>query len=69
MASTSPTAARANEGAEDSPERLRYTSVGTPVDRHLYDPANVQPKVDGGSLEVMHTRVSAGWWFVSELDD
>jgi len=36
---------------------------------YLYDPGNVEPKVDGGRLEVKHTRVNAGWWFVSSLDD
>jgi hypothetical protein len=36
---------------------------------YLYDPADQQPKVDGGRLEVEHTRVSADWWFVSSLDD
>jgi hypothetical protein len=36
---------------------------------YLYDPGNEQPKVDGGRLEVSHTRVNAGWWFVSSLDD
>ena len=36
---------------------------------YLYDPGNVEPKVDGGRLEVRHTRVNAGWWFVSSLDD
>jgi hypothetical protein len=36
---------------------------------YLYDPGNVEPKVDGGRLDVRHTRVNAGWWFVSSLDD
>lgn len=36
---------------------------------YLYDPGDVEPKVDGGRLEVRHTRVNAGWWFVSLLDD
>ena len=36
---------------------------------YLYDPGNEEPKVDGGRLELKHTRVNAGWWFVSSLDD
>ena len=36
---------------------------------YLYDPGNEEPKVDGGRLELKHTQVNAGWWFVSSLDD
>ena len=36
---------------------------------YLYDPGKEEPKVDGGRLESQHTRVNAGWWFVSSLDD
>ncbi len=36
---------------------------------YVYDPDDVEPKVDGGPLEFRHIRLNAGWWFVSSLDD
>jgi hypothetical protein len=36
---------------------------------YLYDPGDVTPKVDGGPLEAVYTRIDGAWWFRSSIDD
>jgi hypothetical protein len=36
---------------------------------YLYDPDDLEPKVEGGPMEVEYTRIDGDWWFQSSLDD
>lgn len=36
---------------------------------YLYDPGNIEAKLEGGALQTDYIRVDGAWWFRASLDD